>query len=120
MVEKTKSGLKARLEKQEVMMAKLGLEHRRNDSLYDGWSLLHIGWAMLLAWIMSPLIALTIMVLWEPLEVLVLSPLLAKYGIVFGYESVRNSLSDIFFDVIGVFLGFYVLSNLVDPPFYLF
>lgn len=108
------------MERQERMMARLGLEHRRNDALYDGWSLLHIIWAMALAWVMSPFIALTIMVLWEPLEVLVLSPLLAKYGIVFGYESIRNSLSDIFFDVIGVFLGVYVLAKLIDPPFYLF
>ena len=69
---------------------------------------------------MNPFVALTIMVLWEPLEVFVLSPLLAKRGIVFGYESIQNSLSDIFFDVIGVFLGAYVLTNIYNPPFFLF
>jgi hypothetical protein len=120
MVEKTKNGLKSRMERQERMMARLGLEHRRNDALYDGWSLLHILYAMLLAWVMPPFIALTIMVLWEPLEVLVISPFLARHGIVFGFESVRNSLSDIFFDVLGVFLGVYVLAKLFDPPFFLF
>ncbi len=95
-------------------------EHRRNGSLFDIWSLSHIAWAMVLAWVMNPFIALSIMVVWEPLEVLFLSPLLAKHGINFGYESIQNSLSDIFFDVIGVFLGVYVLSNLIAPPFFLF
>lgn len=120
MVSKTKNGLKARMEKQERMMARLGIEHRRNDALYDTWSLAHIAWAMVLAWVMPPFIALTIMVLWEPLEVLIISPFLARYGIVFGFESIRNSLSDIFFDVIGVFIGVYVLSELFAPPFHLF
>ena len=96
------------------------LNHRRNGSLFDWWSLTHIAWAALLAWVMNPMVALSIMVLWEPLEVLVLSPLLAKRGISFGYESIQNSLSDIFFDVIGVFLGVYVLTKLFDPPFFLF
>lgn len=96
------------------------INHRRNGSLFDWWSLTHITWAALLAWVMNPMVALSIMVLWEPLEVLVLSPLLAKRGISFGYESIQNSLSDIFFDVIGVFLGVYVLTNLFDPPFFLF
>lgn len=72
------------------------------------------------AWVMNPLIALVILVLWEPFEVLVLSPLLAKGNIKFGYESVRNSLSDVFFDVVGVLLGAYVLANFFEPPFYLF
>ena len=120
MVERNKNGLIARMDRQERMMSRLGLEHRRNDALYDGWSILHVAWAAGLAWVMSPFIALTIMVLWEPLEVLILSPLLARLGIVFGYESIRNSLSDIFFDVVGVFLGVYVLSKLFHPPFYLF
>ncbi|MBW3568953.1 hypothetical protein KY385_02370 [Candidatus Parcubacteria bacterium] len=120
MADKTKNGIKLRMEKQERMMTRLGFEHRRNDALVDIWSLSHIVWAMLLAWVMSPLIALTIMVLWEPLEVLVLSPLLARYGFVFGFESVRNSLSDILFDVIGVFLGAFVLAKYVEPPFFLF
>jgi hypothetical protein len=93
---------------------------RRNDKLFDLWSLTHIAWAALLAWVMNPLIALSIMVLWEPLEIFVLSPLMAKIGVDFGHESLRNSLSDIVFDVFGVILGAYMLSGAVQPPFYLF
>lgn len=119
-IAKTKNSIRIRMERQERMMARLGMHHRRNDALYDGWSILHVLWAMGLAWIMSPFIALAIMVLWEPLEILILSPLLAKYGIVFGFESIRNSLSDIFFDVVGVFIGVYVLSRFFEPPFFLF
>lgn len=94
--------------------------HRRNDALFDIWSIVHLVTGVFFGWLMTPFIALVIMVLWEPLEILVLSPILAKYGIEFGYESLRNSLSDIFFDVIGVVLGAYLLTSLFDPPFYLF
>jgi hypothetical protein len=59
------------------------------------------------------------MVLWEPLEILVLSPLLARFDIDFGYETLRNSLSDIVFDTAGVLAGYYVLGNLISPPFHL-
>lgn len=69
---------------------------------------------------MDPFIALAIMVLWEPLEILILSPLLKRAGVVFGYESLRNSLSDIFFNVVGVVLGAWALTAAVDPPFRLF
>ena len=93
---------------------------RRNDALFDGWSIVHVFTGILMGWLMDPFIALALMVLWEPLEVLILSPLLAKRGILFGYESIRNSLSDIFFDVIGIAIGIYALSALVDPPFFLF
>jgi len=96
------------------------MKRKRNDSLFDLWSIVHILTGILLGWIMPPFVALLIMVLWEPLEILVLSPFLAKFNIVFGYETIRNSLSDIFFDCVGVALGFYVLSNLLDPPFTLF
>lgn len=75
---------------------------------------------ILLAWITDPLIALSLLVIWEPFEIFLLSPLLAKFGIQFGYESLKNSLSDIVFDVIGVLLGAYILAALFDPPFYLF
>jgi hypothetical protein len=74
----------------------------------------------MLGWVMRPFVALSIMVLWEPLEILVLSPLLGRLGIRFGYESLRNSLSDILFDVIGVGLGAWLLTNLAVPPFHLF
>lgn len=81
---------------------------------------MHLVTGMALGWVMRPFTALVILVLWEPLEILILSPLLAKAGIKFGYESLRNSLSDIFFDVLGVALGVWVLANLVGPPFHLF
>ncbi len=93
---------------------------KRNDSLYDIWSITHLTTGIILGWVMSPVIALAIMVLWEPLEILVLSPILAKYGIVFGYETLRNSLSDIFFDTVGVIIGAYLLGRWLEPPFFLF
>lgn len=92
---------------------------QRNDSLFDTWSVVHLLTGVLLGWVMSPFVALIIMILWEPLEILVLSPFLAKFGIVFGFESLRNSLSDIFFDTMGVIAGAYILSSLIEPPFFL-
>ncbi len=92
----------------------------RNDSLFDAWSIIHLLTGIAMGWVMSPVIALALMVLWEPLEILVLSPFLARYGIVFGYETLRNSLSDIFFDTVGVLSGAYILARLFSPPFYLF
>lgn len=75
---------------------------------------------VMLGWIMAPFAALVIMVLWEPLEILVLSPLLARFGVTFGFESLKNSLSDIFFDAVGVVLGAFALGALAAPPFHLF
>ncbi len=92
----------------------------RNGNLFDRWSVVHVVTGILLGWLMDPFTALAIMVLWEPLEILVLSPLLAKRGISFGYESLRNSLSDIFFDVIGVGLGAWLLTEVAAAPFHLF
>lgn len=94
-------------------------KHRRNQSVFDIWSIIHLVTGIFLGWLMSPFIALLLMVLWEPLEVLVLSPLLAKRNIIFGRESLQNSLSDIFFDALGVGLGYWLLANLFSPPFYL-
>ncbi len=90
---------------------------KRNGSLFDVWSVVHLGTGIVLGWVLDPFVALAILVLWEPLEIFVLSPLLAKKGIVFGYESLRNSLSDIVFDVIGVALGAWLVVKLLDPPF---
>lgn len=81
----------------------------RNARLFDVWSLTHIAWGAFFAWIFPPVIALLIMVAWEPFEVLLLSPFLMKRGIVFGYEALPNSLSDIFFDSIGVIVGYFGL-----------
>lgn len=73
-----------------------------------------------MGWLMTPVVALALMVLWEPLEIFVLSPLLAKINIEFGYETLRNSLSDIVFDTIGVLIGAYAVTQLIEPPFHLF
>ena len=92
-------------EKQQRIMEEVGLEQRRNDALFDLWSLLHIVWGMLLTWWLGPLWALSLLILWEPLEILVLGPILKRlFNITFGYESLRNSLSDIVFDSIGILL----------------
>jgi len=96
------------------------IKPRRNGALFDTWSLVHLATGVALGWVMRPFVALSIMVLWEPLEILILSPLLARVGIKFGYESLRNSLSDILFDVIGVTLGAWLLTNLAAPPFHVF
>ncbi|CAN5442012.1 hypothetical protein BH10PAT3_BH10PAT3_1300 [soil metagenome] len=91
----------------------------RNDVLLDIWSVTHFFVGVTFGWLMSPLAAIIIMVLWEPLEILVLSPLLRRMNIIFGHETLRNSLSDIFFDILGVLIGLFVLSALVTPPFHL-
>ena len=85
-------------------------QHRKNSSLVDAWSFVHLLTGIALVFIVPPFFALVLMVLWEPLEVLVLSPLLAKRGILFGHESLRNSLSDIVFDVIGVSIGYLLFT----------
>lgn len=93
---------------------------RRNDRYFDMWSLVHLSMGVLFGWLVAPLPALLIMAAWEPVEVLVLSPLLSRVGITFGYESLRNSLSDILFDGIGIVLGWWLLAGVVAPPFRLF
>jgi hypothetical protein len=94
-------------------------KHRRNTALFDVWSLVHLVTGLAVGWLMDPFVGLLIMVLWEPLEILVLSPILARYEILFGHESLRNSLSDIFFDGVGVAAGYWGLRALLDPPFHL-
>ena len=93
-------------------------KHRRNDALFDVWSIVHLVTGIAVGWLMDPFIGLLVMVLWEPLEVLVLSPLLARHEILFGHESLRNSLSDILFDGLGVAIGFWGLTALWEPPFH--
>lgn len=94
---------------------------KRNGNLFDTWSIVHLVTGVGMGWVIDPFIALVLMVLWEPFEILVLSPILyKKFGIIFGFESLRNSLSDIVFDTIGVIIGAYILSELVGPPFHLF
>jgi hypothetical protein len=101
-------------------MSEIRIPKHRNDSLFDGWSIVHLLTGVAMGWVMPPFVALALMVLWEPFEILLLSPLLARVGIVFGHETLRNSLSDIFFDTVGVCLGAYILLRFVQPPVYLF
>lgn len=101
------------------VLRKAKLPHR-NDALFDGWSIVHLLTGVAMGWVMTPVIALALMVLWEPFEIFILSPFLARFGITFGYETLRNSLSDVFFDTIGVLLGAFVLGAVFAPPFYLF
>jgi hypothetical protein len=107
-------------EAQKKLIAKVNNRPKRNDSIFDIWSITHFTVGVTFGWLMSPFVALVIMVLWEPLEILVLSPFLAKFGIVFGYETLRNSLSDIFFDTAGIIVGAYVLGRWLEAPFHLF
>lgn len=105
---------------QQAQLAQKRAEQGRNARLADLWSLVHFLTGVLFGWVMPPVIALVIMILWEPLEILVLSPLLARAGLDFGYESWRNSLSDIVVDALGVAVGYYLLLHLAAPPVELF
>jgi hypothetical protein len=91
--------------------------HPRNGALFDRWSIVHMATGVIMGWLMDPWLALGLMVAWEPLEIFVLSPLLAKIGIEFGYETWRNSLSDIFFDMLGIALGYLLLSSILPVSF---
>lgn len=90
--------------------AKDGQKPTRNGALYDKWTNVHLLTGVLMGWSMSPFIALSIMVIWEPVEIFIISPIVARWGIVFGYESIQNSLSDIVADTIGVSIGAYILA----------
>ena len=92
----------------------------RNESIVDVWTIPHVLSGVLLGWLMNPIAAFFIMTAWEPLEIFILSPIMARYGILFGHESLRNSLSDIVFNTIGILTGFYLLSELLSAPFKVF
>jgi hypothetical protein len=113
-------GSMSRKSASKQLLKKINERPKRNDLLFDNWSIVHCLTGVALGWMMSPFVALLIMVLWEPLEILVLSPFLAKFGITFGYETLRNSLSDIFFDAIGIIIGAYIIGSIFNPPFFLF
>lgn len=85
--------------------------------MFDKWSIVHISTGIVFGWLVNPILAVLIMTLWEPLEIFVISPLLAKVGIEFGYESLRNSLSDILFNTVGILLGATIMRFLIDRPF---
>lgn len=70
---------------------------------------------------MHPLVALAIVVLYEPFELYMLFPFLYEnFGIVFGNETYINSLSDIAINMLGVAFGYYYLRKRYPPPLVLF
>lgn len=92
----------------------------RNNALFDGWSVVHCLTGVFMGWVMPPQIALLLMAAWEPFEIFIISPVVARWGIVFGHETLQNSFSDIISDAIGIIIGAFLLANFIDPPFYLF
>jgi hypothetical protein len=87
----------------------------RNDHLLDWWSLAHFGWAAALTVVIGPWWALALMLAWEPFEILLLGPLMSRWGIAFGHETWRNAASDAVFDLAGVLFGFFVVLRVWDP-----
>jgi len=87
----------------------------RNDHLVDLWSISHVAWATALTVVLGPWWALALMLAWEPVEILVLGPLLSRKGIAFGHETWRNAASDAVFDALGVALTYFVVLRLWDP-----
>lgn len=70
---------------------------------------------------MHPILALALVVVFEPFELYVLFPFLYEnYGIVFGNETYINSLSDIAINMLGVAYGCFSLRKKYHPPFVLF
>lgn len=84
----------------------------RNGSLVDVWSFVHVGASALITLFVGPLLAIVITFAWEPLENLVICPLLGKFGILFGHETLKNSLSDLVFNTIGIGIA-YILMNII-------
>lgn len=94
---------------------------KRNSNLVDPWSFVHFGTGVAMGWAMDPFWALMLMIVWEPLELFVLSPLVWKItGAEFGHEDLANSWSDILFDAAGVTFGGFLLTAWIAPPFTLF
>lgn len=93
------------------------VQTRIDDALVDSWSFAHVALGILLAVVLTPFWALVLLVLYEPLELLVLSPILDKRGISFANETLENSLMDIVFDTIGVLLGAYLVLPLLPKEF---
>lgn len=87
----------------------------RNDRLVDRWSATHLAWGLVLAILVGPWWSFGLLLAWEPLEILVLGPLISRYGIEFGHETWKNSVSDILFDAAGAALGYLVTRFLWDP-----
>lgn len=86
--------------------------HPRNGAIFDAWSLVHLATGVMFGLLLNPFVAWALMIAWEPLEIFVLSPLLYKVGIEFGYETWQNSVSDIVFDALGIAIGYGLLQLL--------
>ena len=82
----------------------------RNGSLVDVWSFVHVGASALIAFLVGPLLAIVVTFAWEPLENFVISPLLGKFGILFGHETLKNSLSDLVFNAIGITMAYIFMA----------
>ncbi len=82
----------------------------RNNSIVDIWSFIHIASSAGLAYLIGPIPALIAVTLWEPFEIFVLSPALGHFNILFGHESLRNSMSDLAFNILGVLLAIPLLD----------
>lgn len=93
-------------------MTSVKRKQKRNNRLVDRWSFVHFASSAALCWLVGPVPAFVITALWEPFEIYIISPLLGKKGIVFGYETWRNSVSDIFFNTAGISVAF-VLKHLL-------
>ena len=98
----------------EPLVARI-THHRKHPNWFDLWTLTHIAWGIVLVLFITPVWALSILVLWEPLEVGVLGPFLRRFGIIFGDEALKNSLGDIIGDVVGVLIGLYLVLPWFNP-----
>jgi hypothetical protein len=87
----------------------------RNDRLWDYWSAAHVAWSLAISILVGPWWGLALMVAWEPIEIFLLGPRLARWGISFGHETWRNSVSDMVFDAVGALLAFLLVLPLWDP-----
>lgn len=87
----------------------------RNDSIIDPWSAAHFLWGVVLAIALGPVWAVAILVAWEPFEIFLLGPTLARWGIPFGHETWRNSISDMMFDAAGAVAAFFLILPYWDP-----
>lgn len=74
----------------------------RNAQWFDAWSIVHFGSAAALTFLLGPLWAAAIVILWEPLELFVLSPLATRFGMSFGREAWPNVVGDLISDGLGV------------------
>lgn len=84
----------------------------RNRRWVDPWSLTHIAWGAAAGYLLGPWWGFLLMAAWEPIEIFVLSPLLARFGVTFGHEGWQNSVGDLGFNAVGVAVGVLVLRPL--------